>query len=118
MKPSKEPKKVVWLDDYDGGKYPACPECKEPAYYDDKCCFCGQVFEQDEAAEEFYRFHTTQIEKDGYTVVQAPNCHVQVYDPDGRLVSHASCTSKMTEAELEEHLELILSLRGRWNKNG
>ena len=111
---SKEPKKVVWLDDYDGSKYPACPSCYELAYYGDECCFCGQPFEQDEAVEEFYK--TTQIEKDGYTVVQGYSNHVHIYGPDGRFVSHASCTSKMTEEELEKHLELILSLMRRGKK--
>lgn len=108
MKPSKEPKKVVWEDDYDGSKYPLCPSCNELAYYLDKCCFCGQVFDQDdEALKEFN--HTTQIERDGYTVVQAHNNHVHIYGPDGEMISHASCTTKMTERELEKHLDFMLN---------
>ena len=107
---SKKPKKVVWIDDYDGSKFPACPKCYEPAYYEDECCFCGQVFEQDEAVKEFNR--TTQVEKDGYIVVQAPNNHIHVYDPDGKMISHASCTEKMTEKGLLKHLDFVLN--GFW----
>lgn len=103
---SKEPQKVEWIDDYDGSKYPACPSCGEPAYYHDKCCFCGQAFEQDdEALREFN--HSIQIEKDGYTVIQTSNNHVHIYAPDGTLLSHATCTKRMTEKELEKHLEFM-----------
>lgn len=106
MKPSKEPQKIVWIDDYDGGKYPACPTCKEPAYYSDECCFCGQAFVQnDESLKEFN--HVVQIERDGYTVVQASNNHIHIYAADGHLVSHSACTKKMTERELEKHLEFM-----------
>lgn len=105
-----KPKKVAWEKDYDGSKYPICPTCGELAYYFDKCCFCGQVFDQnDKKIAEFNR--TVQIERDGYTIVQAHNCHIHVYDADGRFVSHASCTKKMTEDELIKHLEFIISLR-------
>lgn len=106
MNQNKEPKKVVWMEDYDGGKYPACPCCNEPAYYHDQCCFCGQVFEQDdEALREFE--HSTQIEKDGYTIIQTHNKHVHIYASDGTLLSHTTCTRRMTEKELEKHLETI-----------
>ena len=108
MKPSKEPKKVVWMDDFDGGKYPACPSCNELAYYSDKCCFCGQVFDQeDDALQEFH--HSMQIEKDGYTIIQTHNNHVHIYGPDGEFVSHGTCSSKMTEKELLLHLEFVLN---------
>lgn len=101
---SKEPKKVVWMEDYDGGKYPACPCCGEPAYYPDQCCFCGQPFEQDdEILKEFN--HSVQIERDGYTVVQASNNHVHIYASDGTLLSHATCTQRMTEKQLYDYLE-------------
>lgn len=103
---SKEPKKVIWIDDYGRGKYPACPCCKEPAYYPDECCFCGQPFEQDdEALREFE--HSIQIERDGYTVIQTSNHHVHIYAPDGTLLSHTSCTRRMTEKELEKHLKVM-----------
>lgn len=106
---SKEPKKLVWKDDYDGSKYPACPCCKEPAYFHDECCFCGQVFEQDEEAWREFN-HAIQIEKDGYTVIQASNNHIHIYASDGTLLCHASCTKKMTEKELEKYLESFRKL--------
>lgn len=106
MTPSKEPQKIVWMDDYDGGKYPACPCCNELAYFPDECCFCGQKFVQDdESLREFN--HSVQIEKDGYTVVQTSNNHIHIYAADGTLLSHSACTKKMTEKELEKHLEFM-----------
>jgi hypothetical protein len=101
---SKEPKKVIWKEDYDWSKYPVCPCCEEPAYYPDQCCFCGQPFEQDdEILKEFN--HSIQIERDGYTVVQASNNHVHIYASDGTLLAHATCIKRMTEKELEHYLE-------------
>lgn len=106
MKPSKEPQKIVWIDDYDGGKYPACPNCKEPAYFFDKCCFCGQVFVQND--EDLRQIdHYVQIERDGYIVTQAANNHIHIYSADGTLLCHTACTKKMTEKELEGHLEFM-----------
>ena len=105
----KTPKKVVLIPDYDGSDYPSCPTCGEIAYYLDKCCFCGQVFDQeDERLKEFNQ--TVQIERDGYTIVQASNCHIHVYNADGKMIYHASCTKKMTEDELIHHLEFVKSL--------
>jgi hypothetical protein len=111
MNPSKEPKKIVWIDDYDGGKYPACPNCKEPAYYTDECCFCGQKFVQDDEALQIN--HSVQIERDGYTVVQASNNHIHIYDKNGMLISHMHCSRKMTEKELEGQLEFIKKAMGK-----
>lgn len=105
----KTPKKIAWIPDYEGGYYPNCPTCGEIAYYLDKCCFCGQAFEQeDEKIAEFD--HSVQIERDGYTIIQASNYHVHVYDADGRMISHASCTRKFTEDELIQHLEFVKKL--------
>lgn len=106
-----KPKKLVWQDDYDGSQYPVCPECNEPAYFLDECCFCGQAFEQDDPKIAEFD-HSVQIERDGYTIIQASNYHVHVYDSEGLLVSHIQCLSKLTEQELEEQLEFVRELRG------
>jgi hypothetical protein len=110
MNPNSQPQKVIWIDDPGGGKFPACPTCKEPAYFADKCCFCGQAFEQDD--EKLREFdHSVQIERDGYTIIQASNYHVHIYDPDGRTISHIACTRKLTEKDLEEQLEFVKEFR-------
>ena len=107
------PAKIAWEKDYDGvSQYPVCPNCHEYAYERDKCVFCGQLFvTKDEKMDEYCR--VTKAEKDGYTAVQTFNNHIQVYDAEGRFVSHASCTKKMTEEELARYLDLILKLNLR-----
>jgi hypothetical protein len=118
MKPSKEPEKILWLYDYDGGKYPVCPCCNEPAYFFDKCCFCGQVFVQNDEDLKKLKL-SVQIERDGYIVEQTQNNHIHIYAADGTLLSHSVCTKKMTEKELERHLEFVrMSMRRGERQDG
>lgn len=105
-----KPKKVAWETGYDGVRQdPICPNCHEYAYERDKCVFCGQLFDQDDEKMAEY-CNPTLIEKDGYTIVQTFNNHIHVYNADGRMVSHASCTRKFSDDELLQHLELTLKL--------
>lgn len=104
------PKKVTWEEDYDGGEYPMCPNCGELAYFYDKCCFCGQVFDQDD--EKLKAFcNPVEVEKDGYIICQASNHHIHIYNSYGQMVYHASCTKAMTAEELEKHLDFFISYK-------
>lgn len=40
---NNEVKKVIWIWDW-GVLIPVCPTCKELAYEDDRCVFCGQPY--------------------------------------------------------------------------
>ena len=97
-------KKVNWQWDY--GVYMAfCPYCNEPVYEKDKCVFCGKPYKWVEG-----KFKPTEIEHQGYTIVQSTDNHILVYNKDGHMVYHASCTKKLTEDELKEHGQFAIDL--------
>lgn len=93
-------KEVQWRWDY-GVYVPFCPYCDEPAYERDKCLSCGKTYKWVESD-----IKDTVIEKGKYTIAQCSNNHVHIYK-DGRMVYHASCTTKMTENELLDHVGLL-----------
>jgi hypothetical protein len=97
-------KKVKWT--WDWGVYvPLCPYCNEFAYEKDHCVFCDKKYKWVEG-----EIKPTVIEHNGYTIVQATNNHIQVYE-EGRLIYTASCTKKMSEEELKEQVAFIERLR-------
>lgn len=99
-------KKVVWQPEYGEGLYPFCPYCHEFAYEEEKCVFCGKPYEWVESPVK-----DTIVEIDGYKVIQTSSLHIHIYNKDGKLVYHASCTARLSEAELREHLSLYKELR-------
>lgn len=104
--------KVAWEKGYDGDEYPICPKCGELAYFFDKCCFCGQVFDEDD--EKLQAFNNpVMVEKDGYTATQTSNNHIHVADSKGRLVYHAQCTEKKSRKELYGVIDFVKNIRGR-----
>lgn len=99
-------KKVVWHPEYGDGLYPFCPYCDEYAYEKDKCVFCEKPYEWVESP-----IKDTIVEVDGYKVVQTSGNHIYIYNKDGILVCHMSCTAKKTEEELLETFKLYEELR-------
>lgn len=96
-----EIKKVIWESEFDPDtKYPFCPYCREPAYEQDHCVFCGKPYEWVEGDGE-----TTIVEVGEYTIVQASNHHIQLVK-NGNIVMHAQCTKRLTEEELKKEIEL------------
>ena len=97
-------KKVNWR--WDMGVYvPFCPHCDELAYDETHCVFCGKKYKWVDG-----EIKPTVVEHGEYTIVQCTNNHIQVYR-DGRMVMHSSCTSKLTEEELKQHVDFVRSLR-------
>lgn len=96
-------KKVEWLAEYDGGKYPFCPYCHEFAYEKDHCVFCGREYKWVE------RFKDRVVIVGEYTVVQASNNHITI-TKDDRMVFHASCTKKMSKRKLKRYVGFYESL--------
>lgn len=98
-------KKVVWR--WDWSVYMAfCPYCDEPAYGTERCEFCGKEFEWVEPKHK-----PTVVECDGgYTVVQETNNHIMIFDKEGKMVLHASCTKKKTHEELRKMVDGYLAL--------
>lgn len=91
--------KVVWKWEY-GVYVPFCPYCDEPAYEHDRCVFCGAPYQWEDGEVQ-----PTQVTVGEYTVVQATNNHLHIYQ-NGKLVYLASCENKMTEDELKSQIEL------------
>lgn len=98
-------KKVVWR--WDWSVYMAfCPYCDEPAYGTERCEFCGKEFEWVEPKHK-----PTEVKCDGgYTVVQNTNRHIMIFDKDGKMVLHASCTKKKTPEELRDMVDKYLKV--------
>ena len=103
---AKYVKKVIWHSEYGEGLYPFCPHCNEFAYEQDKCVFCGKPYEWVESPVK-----PTVVEVDGYKVVQGSNNHINIFTADGRLVYHASCIVRKSEAELIELFRFYEDLR-------
>lgn len=78
----------------------------EFAYEQDKCVFCGKPYEWVESPVK-----DTIVEVDGYKVIQTSSLHIHIYNKDGKLVYHASCTDRLSEDELREHLSFYEDLR-------
>ena len=98
-------KKVKWT--WDWGVYvPLCPYCNELAYEKDHCVFCEKEYKWVDKSKD--RFVTVGE----YTVVQASNNHISI-TKDGRMVYHASCTKKLSEEELKEHVKFYEELIGK-----
>lgn len=97
-------KTVKWEWDYEV-YVPLCPYCNELAYEKDKCVFCGKKYKWVEG-----EIKPTEIEHQGYTIVQCTNNHIHVYAPDGHMVFHAPCTVKKTEDELKEYGQMVIDL--------
>lgn len=76
-------KKVAWLAEVDGGKYPFCPYCNEFAYEKDHCVFCGKKYKWREG-----RHKERAVTVGEYTVVQTTNNHISITKGD-RMVYHA-----------------------------
>ena len=96
-------KKVKWRWDY-GVYIPVCPYCDEPAYYEDKCCFCGLPYKWVDKSKN------TTVSQGEYTVVQVSNNSVYLYKGDA-CVMHCQCTKKQTKSELLEYIKLYEGLR-------
>ena len=100
-----EIKKVVWDTEFDSvEKYPFCPYCREFAYEQDHCVFCGKPYEWTESKGE-----TTTVKVDEYTVVQTSNHHIHIVK-DGRIVMHVQCAKKLSEEELKKEVEFYKNL--------
>lgn len=98
-------KRVKWR--WDMGCYvPLCPYCNELAYEKDHCVFCGKEYEWVDKSKD--RIVTVGE----YTVVQASNNHISI-TKDDRMVYHASCTKKLSEEELKEHVKYYEELIGK-----
>lgn len=96
-------KKIVWR--WDCGVYvPFCPHCGEPAYEHDKCVFCHEPYEWVDG-----EVRPTEVSRGEYTVVQATNNHVHIYQ-NGQMVLHAACDRKMTEEDLLHEIDLYEKL--------
>lgn len=106
-------KKVIWRWDY-GVYMPFCPNCDDILYVPEKACrSCKQAIEWTEP-----KYKETVVEIDEYTVVQATNNHISIYE-NGKFVFHASCRKKMTETELKDMVEIYKSLGDeKYGKNG
>lgn len=89
-------KKVVWRWDY-GVYVPFCPNCDDILYMPAKeCSSCKTALEWTEP-----KYKDTIVTVGDYTVVQATNNHISIYDKDGKFVYHASCRKKITVKELK-----------------
>ena len=103
-------KKVKWQEEW-GELFPVCPYCNEWAYEKTHCVFCKKLYEWDEPPN---LPKPTIIEHEDYVVVQVPSNHIQIYDAtDGRLVYHASCTEKLSNDELNKHVDFIRGIRNK-----
>lgn len=101
-----EIKKVIWESEFDPNtKYPFCPYCKELAYEQDRCVFCGKPYEWVESEGE-----ASVVAVGEYTIVQTSNCHVHLVK-DGKIVMHAQCVKKLTEEELKKEIEFYERLQ-------
>lgn len=102
MTRSELPKKTYY-DPAAEGDYPTCPHCGEICYDEKVCAFCEKEYEivTPERGREI------TIHREGYTICQAYNHHVHVYDPSGKLVLHATCQKQLTVAELEAYLRIV-----------
>jgi hypothetical protein len=101
--------KVNWT--WELGVYvPLCPYCNELAYEKDRCAFCGKAYEWVEG-----KYKNTVVAVGDYTVVQATNYHITIYE-NGKLVYHAAYNKKLTEDELRKEVDFLKLLRGG-NKN-
>ena len=100
-------KKVAWLDEGDGGKYPFCPYCNEFAYEKKQCVFCGKPYRWWEP----WRYKTRTVTVGDYTVGQASNNHVMIAK-DGCMVYHASCNKRMSRRALRRLVEFFEKLEG------
>ncbi len=97
-------KKIVWR--WDWGLYMCfCPYCDQPAYEKEHCQFCGKDFEWVEP-----KYKPTEVKVGDYTVVQSTNKHIMIFDKDGEMVLHASCTKKKTPEELRKMVDGYLAL--------
>ncbi len=103
-------KRVKWEWDY-GVYVPLCPYCKELAYEKDKCVFCGKPYLWVEG-----KYKDTVVKVGEYTVVQATNNHISIYE-NGKLVYHAACTKKKTEVELKQTVDAMHKLRNTIDEN-
>jgi hypothetical protein len=96
-------KKVEWLNEADGGKYPFCPYCHEFAYEQDHCVFCGEEYAWTEGVR------TRAVSIGEYTVTQASNNNISIIKND-KLVYHAQCTAKLGYRRLKRCLEAYIDL--------
>lgn len=97
-------RKVEWLEECDGGKYPFCPYCNEFAYEKDHCVFCGKKYKWVEKGRK-----ARMVTVGEYTVVQASNNHITITKGD-RMVYHASCTKRMSKRKLRKHVDFYEEL--------
>ena len=105
-KASRTMKKIVWRSECGEGIYPFCPYCDELAYEKDKCVFCGKPYEWTEDPAP-----PTIVEVGDCKVIQTSNNHIQIYNGEGRLVYHATCTKKMTKEQLIEEYKFYEEIR-------
>lgn len=96
-------KKVEWLNEADGGKYPFCHYCHEFAYEQDCCVFCGKKYKWTEGVR------TRAVSIGEYTVIQASNNNILVVKDD-KAVYHAQCTEKLGYRRLKRFLEAYIEL--------
>jgi hypothetical protein len=99
-------KDVAWHREYNDTLYPFCPYCDEFAYEKDHCVFCGKKYRWVSNKES----EPTIVEQDGYRAVQVGNGHVHIYTGE-RWVYYASCTTKMSEDELRNHIPFVKEFR-------
>lgn len=91
-------KKVKWRWDY-GVYAPFCPYCDDIIYDNkEKCAVCGKPYEWVEP-----KYKDTVIEEGEYTIIQATNKHITIYQ-NGELILHAHYTKKLTCEELRAYL--------------
>lgn len=98
-------KKVNWLIEGDGGKFPFCPYCNEFAYEQDHCVFCGKKYKW---RESWWRKERSVIVGE-YTVVQTTNNHIGI-TKGGRMVYHAQCTKRLSKRQLKKHVDYYKEL--------
>jgi hypothetical protein len=99
-------KNIVWEKGYGEELYPFCPYCGEFAYEQDGCCFCGKPYKW---VKEPVRL--TIVKVGGHKVIQTSNNHILIYNAEGRIVYHASCTKKMTKRELKKQFNFYKELK-------
>ena len=101
-----EIKKIVWESEFDPNtKYPFCPYCREFAYEQDHCVFCGKPYEWVEGEGE-----SSVVTVGEYTIVQTTNHHVHLVK-DRKIVMHAQCAKSLTEEELKKEIEFYKRLQ-------
>ena len=96
-------KRVKWVKEWDGGKYPYCPHCNELAIDKDYCVFCLKEYKWRGKS----RVRTVVV--GDYIVRQTSSKHVSITKGD-RMVYHAQCTKRLSKRQLKNHVKFYEDL--------